>query len=76
MFDTSALARLMRPGAESFGWDQAAAAGLIAVSPVTELEFFSSARSAAGRERGTADFRSLFGWVPVHDRRSAGTDRT
>jgi len=29
--DTSALARLMRPGAESFGWDQAVAAGLIAV---------------------------------------------
>ena len=27
-----------------------------------------SARSAADRERGIADFRSLFGWVPVHDR--------
>ena len=68
LIDTSALARLMRPGAESFGWDQAAAAGLIAVCPVTELEFFCSARSAADRERGIADFRSLFGWVPVHDR--------
>ena len=68
LIDTSALARLMRPGAESFGWDQAAAAGLIAVCPVTELEFFYSARSAADRERGIADFRSLFGWVPVHDR--------
>ena len=68
LIDTSALARLMRPGAESFGWDQAAAAGLIAVCPVTELEFFYGARSAADRERGIADFRSLFGWVPVHDR--------
>lgn len=68
LIDTSALARLMRPGAESFGWDQAAAAGLIAVCPVTELEFFYSARSAADRERGIANFRSLFGWVPVHDR--------
>jgi predicted nucleic acid-binding protein len=58
LIDTSALARLMRPGAESFGWDQAAAAGLIAVCPVTELEFFSSARSAADRERGIAGFRS------------------
>lgn len=29
LIDTSALARLMRLGAESFGWDQAAAAGLI-----------------------------------------------
>ena len=56
---------------------QAAAAGLIAVCPVTELEFFYSARSAADRERGIADFRSLFGWVPVHDRACsrAGTCR-
>jgi predicted nucleic acid-binding protein len=67
LIDTSALARLMRPGAESFGWDQAAAAGLIAICPVTELEFFYSARSPADRERGIADMRSLFGWVPVHD---------
>jgi predicted nucleic acid-binding protein len=68
LIDTSALARLLRPGAGSFGWDQAAAAGLIAVCPVTELELFFSARSAAGRERGIAHVRSLFGWVPVHDR--------
>jgi predicted nucleic acid-binding protein len=68
LIDTSALTRLVRSGAESFGWDQAAAAGLIAVCPLTELEFFYSARSAADRERGIADFRSLFGWVPVHDR--------
>jgi predicted nucleic acid-binding protein len=68
LIDTSALARLMRPEAESLGWDQAAAAGLIAVCPVTELEFFFSARSAADRERGIADLRALFGWVPVHDR--------
>ena len=68
LIDTSALARLLRPGAESFGWDQAAAAGLIAVCPITELEFFYSARSAADREQGIQDLRSLFGWVPVHDR--------
>jgi len=68
LIDTSALARLLRPGAESFGWDQAAAAGLIAVCPVTELEFFYSVRSFADRERGIQGVRSLFGWVPVHDR--------
>jgi len=68
LIDTSALARLLRPGAESFGWDQAAAAGLIAVCPVIELEFFYSARSPADRERGIQDLRSLFGWVPIHDR--------
>ena len=68
LIDTSALARLMRPGAESFGWDQAATAGLIATCPITELEFFYSARSPAGREQGVGDVRELFGWVPVHDR--------
>ena len=68
LIDTSALARLLRPGAESFGWDQAAAVGLIAVCPITELEFFYSARSPADREQGIQDVRSLFGWVPVHDR--------
>ena len=68
LIDTSALARLLRPGAESFGWDQAAAAGLIAVCPIIELEFFYSARSWADREQGIQDLRSLFGWVPVHDR--------
>ena len=68
LIDTSALARLMRPGAEAFGWDQAAAAGLIAICPITELEFFYSARSPADREQGMADMRSLLGRVPVHDR--------
>jgi predicted nucleic acid-binding protein len=68
LIDTSALARLMRPGAESFGWDQAAAAGLVAVCPIIELEFFYSARSAADRANGIQDMRATFGWVPVHDR--------
>jgi predicted nucleic acid-binding protein len=68
LIDTSALARLMRSGAESFGWDQAVAAGLVAVCPITELELFYSARSAKDRESLIADLRSAFGWVPVHDR--------
>jgi len=68
LIDTSALARLLRPGAESFGWDQAAAAGLIAVCPITELEFFYSARSPADREHGLENLRSLLGWVPMHAR--------
>ncbi|MGP3687484.1 PIN domain nuclease [Streptomyces sp. IBSNAI002] len=68
LIDTSALARFMRGDAEQHGWDQAAAAGLIATCPVTELEFFYSARSAADRARGIEDMRLLFGWVPVDDR--------
>ncbi|WP_030839655.1 PIN domain nuclease [Streptomyces sp. NRRL F-4474] len=68
LIDTSALARFMRGDAEQYGWDQAAAAGLIATCPITELEFFYSARSATDRARGIEDMRLLFGWVPVDDR--------
>ena len=68
LIDTSALARFLRGDAERHGWDQAAAAGLIATCPVTELEFFYSARSAADRTQGIKDLRLLFGWVPVADR--------
>ncbi|MFE2294553.1 PIN domain nuclease [Streptomyces sp. NPDC059452] len=68
LIDTSALARFMLTDAEQFGWDQAAAAGLIATCPITELEFFYSARSAADRAQGIEDMRLLFGWVPVDDR--------
>jgi predicted nucleic acid-binding protein len=68
LIDTSALARLMRSGGFSLGWDQAVASGLVAVCPITELEFFCSARSAADRASGIQDMHDSFGWVPVHDR--------
>ncbi|MEU1577435.1 PIN domain nuclease [Streptomyces collinus] len=68
LIDTSALARFLRRDAEQYGWDRAAAAGLIATRPITELEFFSSARSAQDRARGIEDLRLIFGWVPVDDR--------
>jgi predicted nucleic acid-binding protein len=68
LIDTSALARLLRADAEQYGWDQAAAAGLIATCPITELEFFFSARSAADRADLVEEVRTLFGWIPVDDR--------
>jgi predicted nucleic acid-binding protein len=68
LIDTSALACFLRGDAEQYGWDRAAAAGLIATCPVTELEFFYSARSAEDRAHGIEDMRLLFGWVPVDDR--------
>ena len=74
LIDTSALARLMRSGAKSFGWDEAVAAGLVAVCPITELEFCYSARSAKDRKAMMEDLRSAFGWVPVHDRAFARAD--
>ncbi|MDQ0762115.1 hypothetical protein QF027_004750 [Streptomyces canus] len=42
-------------GDGAFDPDQAAAAGLITTCPMTELEFFYSARSAADRARGIED---------------------
>ncbi|GGU71531.1 ribonuclease VapC [Streptomyces albospinus] len=68
LIDTSALARFLRADAERHGWDRAAAAGLIAICPITELEFFHRARSAEDRARGIADLHLVFGWVPVDDR--------
>lgn len=68
LIDTSALARFLRSDAEQFGWDQAAAAGLIATCPITDLEFFFSARSTNERDQLIEDVRVLFGWVPVDDR--------
>jgi predicted nucleic acid-binding protein len=68
LIDTSALARFLRDDSERHGWDQAAAAGLIATCPITELEFFYSARSSAERTRGIEDLRLVFNWVPVDDR--------
>lgn len=40
--------------AEQSGWNQAAAAGLLTPCPITELEFFRSARSAAHPSGRTA----------------------
>jgi predicted nucleic acid-binding protein len=40
----------------------------VAVCPITELEFFFSARSAQDRGDLVGDLRSAFDWVPVHDR--------
>ncbi|MEU9100346.1 PIN domain nuclease [Streptomyces sp. NPDC048361] len=68
LIDTSALARFLHGEAEQYGWDQAAAAGLIATCPITELEFFYSARSAEDRVRGIENVRTIFSWVPVDDR--------
>ena len=68
LVDTSALARLLQSDAQKYGWDEAAAAGLLATCPITELEFFYSARSAADRAQTAENLRLLFGWVPIHDR--------
>lgn len=68
LIDTSALARLMRDDGYDHGWDRVARAGLIAVCPVIELEYFISARSWDDRVQDSQDFDALFCWVPMDER--------
>ncbi|MBB5913276.1 hypothetical protein BJY24_002143 [Nocardia transvalensis] len=68
LIDTSALVPLMRRDPGAAAWHAAAAAGLIAVCPIIELEFFYTARSFADRTRAIDDMREVFGWEPVDDR--------
>ncbi|WP_431956174.1 PIN domain nuclease [Nocardia lijiangensis] len=68
LIDTSALVPIMRQDPDAFAWQRAVAAGLVAICPIVELEFFYTARSAADRERTIDDMRVLFGWEPVDDR--------
>lgn len=67
LIDTSALVRLLRKDAAAQGWDEAANAGLIAICPITQLEFLNSARSLAVRQEHVEAFRDLFCWVPIID---------
>ncbi|RJO71264.1 PIN domain nuclease [Nocardia panacis] len=68
LIDTSALSPLLRQHAHAEAWQAAAVAGLIAVCPITELEFGYSARSHADRQLINEQMRTLFGWEPVDDR--------
>ncbi|WP_199545731.1 PIN domain nuclease [Streptomyces sp. N35] len=68
LVDTSALVRLLGRDGPSYGWDQALGAGLVAICPVTELEFFYSARSLRDREEHLETVRALFPFAPVDDR--------
>ena len=69
LIDTSALARILAaPSGTYAAWDRAISAGLVAICPVTELEFFYTARSLADRRRHVDTIRSLFRYAPLDDR--------
>lgn len=68
LIDTSALARLMRRDGNDYGWDRVAEAGLIALCPVIELEYFVSARSWDDRVQDVEDLSAVFCWVPMDER--------
>ncbi|GAA1084558.1 PIN domain nuclease [Nocardiopsis composta] len=70
LIDTSALARLFDKSSapEVEPWAQAAIAGLIAVCPITELEFLYSAISPSHRAQMSEELGRLFLPVDLGDR--------
>jgi hypothetical protein len=67
LIDTSGLFRILRKEHRA-AWADFMAAGVIAVCPVVELEFLSSARSLADRLHKQRLLREVFTWVPMSDR--------
>jgi predicted nucleic acid-binding protein len=68
LIDTSALVRLLRESSIRARWEQAVAAGLVALCPLTELEFLYSARSAADRTWLQRQLRDTYTWMEMPDR--------
>ena len=67
LIDTSGLFRILQ-GELRQAWSDQLAGGVIAICPIVELEFLSSARSLADRLEKQRLAHDLFGWVPMHDR--------
>lgn len=67
LVDTSALVRLLRNPDVRTRWEQPVAAGLLAICPLTELEFLYSARSAPDRAWLTEQLRAAYGWLVMPD---------
>jgi predicted nucleic acid-binding protein len=66
LIDTSAVFQILQAKLRE-AWTDQLAAGVIAISPVVELEFLYSARSLADRLEKRRLLRDLFGWVPMTD---------
>ena len=67
LIDTSALFRILQDKVRQ-AWTDQLAAGVIAICPVVQLEFLSSARSLADRLEKKRLLRDVFGWVPMSER--------
>ncbi|MFJ9552943.1 PIN domain nuclease [Nocardiopsis sp. NPDC101807] len=66
LIDTSALARVL--GQQDSRWDEAIANGVVAVCPVTELEFLYGARSVSDRDRIVSLLNRMLLPVDLDDR--------
>lgn len=68
LVDTSALVRILRNPGVRVRWEQQTAAGLLALCPVTRLEFLYAARSKADREELIELMDTSFTWTAMPDR--------
>nr|MDT0659878.1 PIN domain nuclease [Micromonospora sp. DSM 115978] len=68
LIDTSALVRMLRDPVLRARWEPAVSAGIIAICPLTELEFLYSARSAADRRWLVDQLELAYPPVPMPDR--------
>ena len=66
LIDTSGLFRILQDKLRQ-AWSEQLTAGVVAICPVVELEFLSSARSLADRLEKRRLLRELFGWVTMSD---------
>ncbi|MDG4834488.1 PIN domain nuclease [Solwaraspora sp. WMMD1047] len=67
LIDTSALVRLLRDPVLRVRWEPAISAGIVAICPLTELEFLYSARSAADRRWLLDQLELAYPPVPMPD---------
>ncbi|TDB87116.1 PIN domain nuclease [Actinomadura sp. KC216] len=66
--DTSAVVRLLRDDRAYAQWEDMLARRLVGVCPITELEIYYSARSAADRANLLDEVGEVFGWLAMPDR--------
>jgi predicted nucleic acid-binding protein len=68
LVDTSAFVRLMRDNDLRSEWNDEVDAGSLAICPLTELEIFYAARSAAHRRELKSTLKDAYRWVAMPDR--------
>lgn len=68
LVDTSAVVRIAREPEVKHFWREQIGAGLIAISPITELELLYSARSKSDRDEIQGDLRIVYVEAIIPDR--------
>lgn len=65
--DTSAVARFLRHGADTWGWGEALDSGLVGMCEITEMEVLRSARSSAHHKQMQQCLSGFYAWAPIPD---------